>query len=215
MRMKAVVLSALLIGFAFISGSASADSISVQNGSFEQTSSPLSLGGYNDGPIPNWTLSGTVAGSWAPVPGTYFHTVPDGSTVAFVDGTISQDLGVALLPNTTYTLSVFVGDRADGFNLNDPWSIMLGDGSASCTASGIGSNIPEGYFADETCSFTTGSSVPSGDLIVSLSGKGQADFDDVTVTAPEPTSLALEALGLLALALFGMFFKRKQGVTVE
>lgn len=213
--MKVLAVSALLIGFAFISGSASADSVAVQNGSFEQTSSPLAPGGYNDGPIPDWTLVGVVAGSWAPLPGTYFHTIPDGSTVGFVDGTISQDLGVALLPDTTYTLSVYVGDRGDGLNFNDPWSISLGDGGMSCTASGLGSNVPEGYFADETCSFTTGSSVPVGDLFVYLSGTGQADFDDVTVTAPEPSSIALESLGLLAVALFGVLYKRKQGVTAE
>jgi hypothetical protein len=215
MHMKAVALGILVIGFAFITGSASADSIAVQNGSFEQTSSPLTPGTFNDGPIPGWTTTG-IAGSWDPAPNTFFTgALPDGSTVAFVDGTISQDLGVTLLPDTTYTLSVYVGDRGDGFNLNDPWSISLGDGSVSCTASGIGSNIHEGSFADETCSFTTGSSVPTGDLFVYLSGQGQADFDDATVAAPEPSSIALASLGLLAVALFGVFFKRKQEVVAE
>jgi hypothetical protein len=211
MRLRILAVSAMLICFALIGRSASADTISVQNSSFESTSSPLSPGGYNYGPIPSWTTTVT-AGSWEPGSTFFTQPLPDGSTIAFVNGTIFQDLGVGLLPNETYFLSVFVGDRADGFNAASPWAISLGAGSLSCAVGGISGNIAPGTFADETCSFTTGSSVPSGDLFVYLSGVGQADFDNVRVTTPEPASVGLLAFGLFSVALIGGLYKRKQGL---
>jgi hypothetical protein len=219
MRMKAVALSILVIGFAFITGSASADSIAVQNGSFETLPTsglPLSCGtgcSYDYGTPPGWTTTGVV-GQFQPV--GILTGVPDGTTVAFTDsGSLSQDLGVGTASDTTYTLSVWVGDRTD-----DPstYTILLdAGGSTLCSSSGSSTALNPGGFADVTCSFTTGSALP-GDLTVWLIGdSAQAVFDDVTVTAvaPEPTSLALASLGLLAVAFFGVFFKRKQEVVAE
>jgi hypothetical protein len=218
--MKAVALSALLIAFAFMSGSASADSIAVQNGSFETlppTGLPLSCGtgcSYAYGTPPGWTSTGVV-GQFQPV--GFLTGVPDGTTVAFSNnGSLSQDLGVDLDPDTTYLLSVWVGDRTDSAGA---YTILLDAGTtALCNSSGSSTALNPGGFADVTCTYTTGSSPLAGDLTVWLIGNsGQAIFDDVTVTAtaPEPSSIALESLGLLALALFGVLFKRKQGVTAE
>ena len=220
--MKVLGICTLLMGLVLISGSASADSVAVQNASFEQIGAsglpnPCGTGcAYNSGPVPGWTIAGTGGGSWQPGPtGTYFNqALPDGSTVGYVNGTLTQDLDVALLANTQYTLTVDVGDRLDGFR--GGWSIALDGGSVQlCSASGQTASITPGTFAQETCTFTTGSDVPLGDLFVVLGGSGSGDnatFDAVNITAPEPSTIALEGLGLLAVALFGVLFKRKQAV---
>ena len=114
--------------------------------------------------------------------GTYFNqALPDGSTFGYVNGTLTQDLDVALLANTQYTLTVDVGDRLDGFR--GGWSIALDGGSVQlCSASGQTASITPGTFAQETCTFTTGSDVPLGDLFVVLGGSGSGDnatFDAV------------------------------------
>jgi len=221
MRTKVFALSALLIAFALISGSASADSVTVQNGNF----GTLPVGGLNIscgsgcafdvGAVPGWTGTG-MTGQFEP--GGYLTGIPGGSTtIAYINGSgsLSQDLAVDLLPDTTYTLSVWIGDRTD-----DPgtYSFSLDAGTnVLCTFSGSSASLNAGGFADETCAYTTGSSPFVGDLTVWLTGSaGQSDFADVTVTTtPEPSSIAFESLGLLAVVLFGVLYKRKQSLTAE
>ena len=79
-----------------------------------------------------------------------------------------------------------------------------------CSSNGSDASIAPGTFAQETCSFTTGSSVPAEDLSVLLSGiGGEAQFTDVTVTAPEPSSIALLGGGLMFVGVFAAYYKRK------
>ena len=220
MRLRMLAIGVLLIGFVLISRTASADSVAVQNASFEQIGSgglPDGCGtgcAYGYGPVPGWT--GTGGGQWQlGATGTYFNqAAPDGSTVAFINGTLSQDLDVTLLANTQYTLTVDVGDRLDGFN--GGWSIALDGGAQQlCTNGGQTSSIPAGTFADESCTFTTGSVAPSGDLFVVLGGSGLGDdttFDNVRVSAPEPESIVLLGAGLFCVAVFGVLYKRNQSL---
>jgi len=177
-----------------------ADSVPVTNASFETTnplSSSFSGGTYNLGPIPGWTTTG-VSGSFQPN-STIFSAIPDGSTVGFANGgSISQTLtGNSLLANTSYTLSVFVGNRLDGYS--GSYTIALDAGSTTlCSFSGTSSTIKAGTFVDETCSYTSGSSVPAGDLSIILTDSHGAQLivDNVTVTTPEPGSLALLTAGI-------------------
>ena len=187
--------------------------ISIQNASFE-TYNPLTSAcgtgcAFNHGPIPGWTGTG---GSWEPN-STYFNTPPpDGSIVAYTSGgTISQDLGVTLLSNSIYTLSVFVGNRLDGDS--GIYSIAIDAGGTMLDSlSGNSHSILAGTFADEILIFSTGSTVTPGDLSIVLSNPsgGQADFDDVTLTVapnaavPEPTSLVLLLFGAAILGLFSL-----------
>ena len=215
MRLRIGIICAFILAGALAAGPLKADSIAIQNASFE-TTNPLTGAcgagcGYNYGPIPDWTINGT-AGSFQPN-STYFTSVPDGTTVAFISntgGTISQTLAVSLLPDTTYTLSVDVGNRLD--LLETGFSISLDAGSTNLnTITGSNSTITPGTFANETLTYTTGSTVLPGDLTIILgSGGFQSNFDNVRLTTsstsssvpvPEPSGLLLLCLGLFCLAL--------------
>ena len=207
-----LLFSVLTLGL--IAPSAWADSVAISNPSFEMFN-PLSgtctlCGNYNLGPIPGWTITGGAAGSWQP--NSAFLNLPasDGKMVAFSNGgTIYQTLGASLAPNTTYTLSVDVGSRADAGFLSN-YTIELFAGSMLLNAlSGSNGTISPGTLQDEFFGFTTGTSTPTGDpLTIALLSTGpQTDFDNVRLTAvstvSEPGSLALLASGLgLALFLF-------------
>ena len=205
------LLSIVVLGC--IAVPARADSIAIQNPSFEITnpliySSP-GYGSWNYGPIPGWTITGGGAGSLQPGPTSYPSPLPDGSIVAYSNGgTISQTLSASLLPNTTYTLSVDVGHRLDtpDLYLSNYTIELLAGGTILNALSGSTSFITPGTFQSDFFGFTTGARVPSGNLGIALLSSGpQAEFDNVQLTAalpaPEPGSLLLLATGL-GLALF-------------
>src|ERR1700756_4819342 len=64
-----------------------ANSIPIVNASFETTNplgTPCGTGcAFNVGPIPGWTITGGIAGSWQPSSAYFSAPVPDGSIVAF------------------------------------------------------------------------------------------------------------------------------------
>jgi len=204
-----MIKSKLLVSCAFAAilvlavAPAWADNIPVTNASFEAFNTLIyssSAGSWNIGPIPGWTTTG-VTGSFQPS-SSEFSSIPGGSIVAFTNGgSISQDLGVGLAANTSYTLSVFVGDRLDGANGN--YTIALDAGSTTlCTFSGNSASITPGTWMDETCNYQSGSILTPGDLSVVFSSQGtQLDIDKVSVATPEPGSLALLAVGLLSLCV--------------
>ncbi|HEV2695122.1 MAG TPA: alpha-L-rhamnosidase C-terminal domain-containing protein [Verrucomicrobiae bacterium] len=114
-----------------------------------------------------------------------------------VTGGIYQDVG-KLLPNTTYSLTVAIGSRAD--RINSPGIISLLNGTnqtGTVLASGGGRPETQNTWRNYTVTYTTGPSV-SGDLTVELSALGnatsiQADFDNVQLTA---TPVVIKAPGL-------------------
>jgi len=216
MCIRTYFLAALLICVGLFGGAAWADSIAVTNGTFGETSGPFTPCGtgceYTNGSIPGWTATG-FTGSFEP--GGYLNSpLPGGGTfVGYTNGgTLTQDLGVGLTPDTFYTLGVEVGNRLDG--TSGAYTIALMDGSTTlCSFSGNSDTITSGDFAEETCSFTTGSSVPSGDITIFLTGGSsgtQFDFDDVTVTTPEPASATLLTVGLFFVILIGGLYNRRQ-----
>src|SRR6266481_2341915 len=200
------------LAFCLVASGAWGDSISIQNASFEQIAptnplaSPCNGPGFcafNAGnPMPGWTISGTNASAGQFEPSSFYFSLPlpDGNIVAYINsGSISQTLGVSVLPDSTYTLSVDVGRRFDVAGVN--YSLNLLDGSnvlGTCTQSGSNVSIAAGTFADIALTCTTGASVPAGLLGIELTGSGrQIDFDNVqlsvvsAVSTPEPGALAL------------------------
>jgi hypothetical protein len=227
--MKSVVLTLVLVLFG---GAAMADDIAIQNPSFEDTN-PLNIScgtgcAYNIGGIPDWTTSGGQTGTVTFNSSYYSTPAPDGTVVAYTNGgTISQTLtGVSLLPNSIYTLSVYVGDRLDNEVTDYSFSLDAGSNVLSTFSASNGAITP-GTYQQEFVTYTTGSIVTPGDLSIVLgSAGGQADYDDVQLTVvpvqndgdpgqndgdpvptPEPGSFLMLGMGLLGLLAFSL---RKQ-----
>lgn len=140
-----------------------------------------------------------------------------------------QDTGVALQPNTTYTLSISAGYRAGqtaavnstaygliagGNNLGaatlaDTAAVLADaetiasaqwDAAANITATGFG-EAPD-------LTYTTGAVVPGGNLVIFLgdnSASGRSHFDNIRLDAspavPEPSTSLLAGLAGLALVM--------------
>ena len=195
--------------------------IPVQNSSFETSSgTTLSCGtgcSYNFGPIAGWTQVGGNSGSvqLAATNALFSTGAPDGSMIAYTNaGSLSQDLtGISLQANSTYTLSVFVGDRLDGETTDYSFSLLAGTTVLNTFASN-NSLITPGTFQQEFLTFSTGSSVPTGDLsIVLSSATAQADWDDVALSVapnsdptntPEPGTFMMLGAGILGLIGFAV-----------
>jgi hypothetical protein len=218
---KLLIISILTLSVGLMAMPAMADGVAIQNASFED-SNPLTMHtstctgacAFNAGPIPGWAMTG-AGGSFQPSSTFLNLPLPDGNIVAYSNGgTISQVLTSSLLADTTYTLSVFIGNRLDG--LNSTYTIALDAGSTQlCSFSASSATItPKGGFADETCTFNSGSAFPTGLLSIILSAAGpQVDFDNVSLSATpvsEASSAALTGSGLLLILLAAACFKRKQ-----
>jgi len=223
MAKKLLVLAAIAVVALFTAGTAWADSVPIDNPSFE-ISDPLNIScgvpgcayNYNNS-IPGWTV--TNGGSWQPG-STFFSSLPDGVLAAFTNhGSISQTLSETVLPDTVYTLNVFVANRGDGVNGTYTLSldtILNGVLTTLCATPVLdANNITAHTFQSEGCSYTSGTNVPAGDLFLMFtSDYGQLDIDDVslntqsTANVPEPSTLLLLGMGA-ALAL-GLGLRNKQ-----
>ena len=162
---------------------------------------------FEDGVLPGWTAGspGITFATFKPStgPGGIFPAgIPGGGpNVAAVGnaeggmGVITEDLGFAPLPNTTYTLTVYVGQRADIPLIAYAVELVVGTISV---ASDTKLSPPPGTFALDTVAYNSGSSPPAGHLIIRLTGNGagQADFAQVAITATSvgPTTQVLPQL---------------------
>ena len=170
-----------------------ANIVTVNNFSFENGTTS----GPGGGTLPvSWTQGNFI--NWCSVASGGYTTIPDGTNFFAINegpsdptGGIYEDVG-ALLPNTTYTLTVALG-RNPGFGpgsgLGSPGIISLINGTSNTgTVLASTNGIPDtaDTWQDYTVSFTTGASV-SGHLTVGLSVAGastyQANFDNVRLTA--------------------------------
>src|SRR5450759_4287355 len=121
-----------------------ASTIAVTNFSFETLPGALSACpgtgcGYSIAQIPGWTYTG-VGGQFQPgtTPNTYFNTLSDGPTSAFLDsGVIWQTVGTVGV-GTVYTLLVDIGWRLDTPALG---SVDLKIGSNTYGASAVGTPV--------------------------------------------------------------------------
>lgn len=193
--------AAVLTATAFAQG----QSIPIVNAGFEADVLGCAAGPlcYDSFMVPGWSVSGEVA-TFKPSagPGGEFPGgVPGGSNVAALgdsigSGVISQDLGFAPLPNTRYTVTVYVGQRTDYPLLTYAVELVVGTTSV---ASDVTLKPPPGTFALDTVTYNSGSFLGTGDLIIRLTGGGpggQAEFAQVALTATSvgPTTQVLPQL---------------------
>jgi hypothetical protein len=179
--------------------------VTVKNFSFEDGV----VAGPGGGTLPlKWTPFNN--NNWCAVSSGAFATIPDGTYFFALNegpndptGGIYQDVG-ALLPNTTYTLTVAIGNSpgtpVSGQSTWSPGIISLFNGTDNTGVPLASTNgLPDtaGDWQDYSVTFTTGSSV-SGDLTVALSVAGaptyQATFDDVRLTKAAAPAIVPPAL---------------------
>ena len=211
-----------------------AGTITINNNSFENPA--LTQGNATNTasttPVPSWTPavtgSGTLAeyGVYFPTTASYASGAPDGTNIAYIstqgyDISLSQVLGIGLLANDTYTLSLYEGLRGDtipglGTAGCGSYSVDLETSAGVITpTTGSAACASAGSFVPLTFTFTTGSS-PAGlgdPLSIVLTGIGNGsfneyDFDNLSLsdaaaatTTPEPGTGVLLAGGLLGMAL--------------
>lgn len=165
----------------------------IQNPSFEQSAVlpnvDTALGSYSVGGVPGWTVTG-AAGLWQPTAREFTSALPDGSTLAWSNGgTLSQDLGVPAAANATYTLTVHVGRRIEGYVAT--YTVNLNAGTTNlCTATGSNGDFAAGTFKQISLTCPAGAAPPTGNLSISLGATGtQVNFDNVTLTSGPPAPL--------------------------
>jgi hypothetical protein len=220
--------------------SAEAVLLTINNSSFEDpitadgdftassTSAPNGWAVYNDGA----TSSSRQFGVWNPTGTNTFvgGDAPDGVNIGVVfllnttniaEAGLSQTLGDTLQLNSTYTLTVEVGNFADdnpsdSFNFNGfpgyRIDLMTVNNPTPLASDNNTLTPAEGIFETSIVSFTTGSShTDAGQALairlVNLNGAGiEVNFDDVRLDAspvPEPSTAAL-LLGAVGLICAGL-----------
>ena len=193
----------LLLAFA---ASAQAENIAVGNASFEDpTQDP---GGWTN-TLAGWDGPTNAGDSFIEYIAGF--TSEGNNHLGMAQGAeVSQNLNVAVTPNTTYSLTVGVGRRNGSFTVagnNSVFGLYVGGdkengGTLLAEGSFDASPLADSTFVDQTLTYTTGAAVPAGNLYISLrsAGTNRAHFDNVRLSAvPEPSTLALGVLGLLGL----------------
>jgi len=239
MKVKSIRASLLFIALFALTLGAEAVILTIENSSFEDpvtaagdftassTSAPNGWTVYNDGA----TSSSRQFGVWNPsTTNTFVDGAPDGVNVGVVfllnatnlaEAGLLQTLDDTLQLNTTYTLTVEVGNFADD-NSGDSFDFdgfpgyrvdLMTVNDPTPLASDNNTLTPdEGIFETSIVSFTTGSShMDAGQelviRLVNLNGAGiEVNFDDVSLDAspvPEPSTTALlfGAVGLICAGL--------------
>jgi len=198
----AISLASIILG----SQATFASMVPINNPSFED---PVQGAGGFNGSIPGWNQTGQ-SGVWNPIGwGPYafgaFNYIPDGAQIGYLNsGTVSQTLGTDVLPNTTYTLSIYVGNRTD-YDPGTAYSIGLYVGGSP--VAWVTPAVPTpGNWVDLTATYTSGPMVPLSTplgIYINYGTQGQLNVDDVTLNTglgtavPEPSTMIAGAMLLL------------------
>jgi hypothetical protein len=152
----------------------------VQDPSFE-TPGLTRAGAWTSTAPTGWTLSGQ-GGVFLPISGSQAASIPDGKQVAWLyNGSLFQDLGVAVDSSQTYQLSLSVGTELDYPAASNGYQIALVAGGPSGTviAQTSGTLPAKSGFVPISIS---GKGLGSGNLgILIIATGGQPLFDNVQV----------------------------------
>jgi hypothetical protein len=165
-------------------------SVAVQNFSFETPALPTA-GGWTSTAPTGWTLTGQ-GGVFLPKLGSQVASVPDGKQVAWLyNGSLFQDLGVAVDPNSTYQLNMSVGTEFDYSAANNGYRVDLVAGGATGTVIAEASGTLQAKSNWLPISIS-GKGAGSGNVGVLIKATaGQPLFDNVRVQfAPSSTGSA-------------------------
>lgn len=181
-------LALLGLLFAVSINTAAQTAIPITNPSFEISPSlpnNNTEGPWGYGAPQGWSFSGS-GGAWQPTADPCaFPSVPDGKTVMWINGgTLSQATSSPVQPNTIYKLTVYVGHR-NCFSSNSYTLSLLVNGVilGGCSLTDTNVTIPLHTFIPVTLTCTTGSSVPTGNIAVSMSSAGtEVNFDNISLT---------------------------------
>jgi hypothetical protein len=212
-----ILLGVLVLVFLSVSHGL-ATPIDVLNSSFELPFCPGTVDWVTCMPN-NWTVydpPGVYSGTFRPLsngPGSPWDSIPDGVQVAFSNGgTLTQLLTADIMPNETYTLSVWVSQRWSA-GLFLPEIQLLGGSTPVITMNNAnpGGKTPtqlsdQNYTWEEwSMSWTSPTSGPLIGQTLSIvlgSDATQTDFDNVSLTVnPEPGMFVLMAGGLIGLGI--------------
>lgn len=222
--MKFAMLRKYLLAPALLfSVAAQAMPIAVTNPSFEDSLAPIPPGFSNNVAPVGWTAFGFAGGfqfgvfnpgSTAGSFGTDFVSGVDGDQTAYSNSAdFSQVLAATLMADTTYALTVAVGDRSDTVLPSHTIRLLAG-GVEIAALSDFGVAGTEGAWTDGTATssvFAAGDGLIGSTLSIELinDGGAQVNWDNVrlearmdsTQSVPTPTPLLLLGLGLAALGL--------------
>ncbi len=222
----------LLISLVALTIPAAATIIPVSNPSFEAPNLGGANGtAFSFGVTGGWTDTGTpitwnIAAYTSNIP---FSSVPNGEQVAALgaaggaaNSTISQSLTTDLAANTTYSLSFFVGQAIPVYGPYEGYRAVLSANGVTLASDVDGVDPSAGSFLLDTLTFdsahATGAqlaAIGTPLTITFFEGDtptvgGTVAFDqvqligtpDASVAAPEPGTLMLFGIGILAIARF-------------
>jgi hypothetical protein len=202
-----MIRNALAVALALMmAAGAMADPVTIANFSFEDPAQDP--GGWTN-TLPSWDPPPVAANAFIEYIAGF---TSDGVNHLGMEqgGEVSQNLGVSLLPNTTYDLTVGVGRRNATFTVagnESRYGLYVGGdagggGTLLADATYDASPLADSTFVDRTLTYTTGGTPPAGNLWVSLrsTGVNRAHYDNVRLTAvPEPSCIMLVLCGLMGL----------------
>ena len=183
----------------------------------------------------DWAQGAGFAATFKPSVGAgqEFNSLPDGSQVAAISGNtgtggeIYQPLSATLAANTTYTLTFWVGQRAD-VPFDNSYRVSLQAGGIDL-ASNSGASPAAGDFVQQTIVLVTGSSPAqlgdalTIDVFAPANSLGQADFDlfalnaspNGTAAIPEPSFAPLMGTIVAVALLSARIRSRPPGFTTR